>query len=156
VSRSEVAATSARNGAEPPLLALVKEVIDGLGTLLTGHVRLARVELAGDVARASRRVALVSLLSAVGLVGYGLGCVAGSLALSRLMSAPLAFLAVGGANLLGAGLALGWILSRPAAPLLGESAWELDRTVSALKASATTADPANDGSFDRLVSHDVA
>jgi hypothetical protein len=156
VSRPPVAATSARNGAEPPLLALVKEVIDGLGTVLAGHVRLARVELAGDVARASRRVALVSLLSAVALLGYGLGCVAGSLALARLMSAPLAFLAVGGANLLGAGLALGWILSRPAARLLGESAWELDRTVSALKASATTADAANEDSFESLVSHDVA
>jgi hypothetical protein len=156
VSRPPVAATSARSGAEPPLLALVKEVIDGLGTVLAGHVRLARVELAGDVARASRRVALVSLWSAVALIGYALACVAGSLALARLMSAPLAFLAVGGANLLGASLALAWLLSRPAAPLLGESAWELDRTVSALKAGATTADATNQRPFERLVSHDVA
>jgi len=156
VSRPPVAATSARNGAEPPLLSLVKEVIDGLATVLAGHVRLARVELAADVVSESRRVALMALLSAVALLGYGLGCVAGSLALARLMSAPLAFLAVGGANLLGAGVALGWLLSRPAAPLLGESAWELDRTVSALKASATTADAGNEGSVERLASHDVA
>ncbi|HVR01864.1 MAG TPA: phage holin family protein [Polyangia bacterium] len=156
MSRPPVAATSARNGAEPPLLSLVKEVIDGLGTVLAGHVRLARVELAADVVSESRRVALMALLSAVALLGYGLGCVAGSLALARLMSAPLAFLAVGGANLLGAGVALGWLLSRPAAPLLGESAWELDRTVSALKASATTADAGNEGSVERLASHDVA
>jgi len=155
VRQPPIAATSARNG-ESPLLALVKDVIDGLGTLLAGHVRLARVELAGDVARASRRVALVSLLVAVALLGYALACIAAALALGRWMPAPLAFLAVGGAHVVGAGVALWWLLTRAAAPLLGESAAELDRTVSTLKAGARAAPPESERRFDRLASHEVA
>jgi uncharacterized membrane protein YqjE len=154
VSQPSIEATNARNG-ETPLLALVKEVIDGLGILLTGHVRLARVELAADVASASRRVALVSLLSAVTLLGYALACIAASLALARWVPAPLAFLAVGGAHLVGAGLGLAWLLSRAPASLLGASASELNRTVSTLKASATSTSVTSQRPFEGGVSHDL-
>ena len=117
---------------EPALLLLVKEVIESLGTLLAGHVRLARVELDGDARRFARRGAFVLLAGALLFVGYALACVAAAIALARVWSAPLAFLAIGGAHLAAGGAALAVLLSRAVPRPLGDSFDALDRTVTTL------------------------
>ena len=76
------------------------------------------------------------LAGAFALLGYALGCVAGALALATLIGAPLAFLAVGGAHVLGAGIAVGVLLRRPVSPPLGQTMAELDHTASLLSADA--------------------
>jgi hypothetical protein len=121
------------------LLSLVRDVVDDMGALVAGHVRLARAELAADARGLGRRVAVVALGASLLLVGYALACVAAALALARVFGAPLAFLAVGGVHILGAGLALGVLARRATAGPLDESLSQLDRTVASLSAGARDA-----------------
>ena len=73
--------TLSSEGGEPALLALMKDLVDALGTLVAGHIRLARAELGDDARRYARRAAALAVGAALGLVGYGLACVAAALAL---------------------------------------------------------------------------
>jgi hypothetical protein len=121
------------------LLTLVRDVVDDMGTLVAGHVRLARAELAADARGLGRRVAVVALGASLLLVGYALACVAAALALAHVFGAPLAFLAVGGVHIVGAGVALGLMARRSTAGPLDESLSQLDRTVASLSAGARDA-----------------
>jgi hypothetical protein len=121
------------------LLTLVRDVVDDLGTLVAGHVRLARAELAADARGLGRRVAVIALGASLLLVGYALACVAAALALAHVLGAPLAFLAVGGVHVVGAGVALGVTARRATAGPLDESLSQLDRTVASLSAGARDA-----------------
>jgi uncharacterized membrane protein YqjE len=129
----------------PTLSSLLKDIVDGLGTLVAGHVKLARVELEATAKLEGRRVGLVALAGALALMGYALACVAAALALARVTGAPLAFLAVGGVHLLGAGAALAAQLRRTSTRPLGETMTELDTTVTALSADARAARHALEG-----------
>ena len=118
---------------EPALLPLVKEVVDSLGTLLAGRVRLARVELDAVARRFARRGAAVLLAGALLFVGYAFAWAAAGLALARLWGAPLAFLAIGGAHLGAGGATLAVLLTRAAPRALGGIVQRaLDRTVTTL------------------------
>jgi hypothetical protein len=119
---------------EPAFAALVKEVVDGLGTLVAGHLKLARVELAADVRSYGRRLGFLTAACALLAVGYALTCVAASLALARVIGPPLGFLAVGAAHVVGAGIWVGVLLARAPAPPLAQTLSELDHTVASLAA----------------------
>ncbi len=82
------------------VLSQVRELVDGLSELTAQHLRLARLELAEDARFIGLRVGLIAALAPLILVGYGFLCTALALALGRVLAADLAFLAVGGANLL--------------------------------------------------------
>jgi len=118
------------------LAALARNLVEDLGTLVVGHLRLARAELAADARAYGRRAAFVGVATALLLVGYALACVATSLALAPRLGAPLAFVVVGGVHLVGAGVCLGLLLRRATVPALGESLSALDRTVATLSAGA--------------------
>jgi Flp pilus assembly protein TadB len=120
------------------VFALVKEMVDGLGDLTAGHLKLARVEIAADVREYGRRMKMLVIGAAFLLLGYALACVALALALARLIGAPLSFLSIAGAHLIGGGIGLVVILRRPArARPLEETMSELDRTVSVLARQVT-------------------
>ena len=122
------------------LAALLRDLVDDLGSLVVGHLRLARAALAADARAYERRAAFVGLAAALLRVGYALACVAMSLALAPRLGAPLAFGLVGGVHLVGAGLGLGLLLGRSATvPALDESLSALDRTVATLSAGANGA-----------------
>ncbi|HEX4403404.1 MAG TPA: hypothetical protein VH560_01155, partial [Polyangia bacterium] len=70
---------------------------------------------------------------------YALACVAAALALAHAFGAPLAFLAVGGVHLVGAGIALGVMARRATAGPLDESLSQLDRTVASLSSGSSGA-----------------
>jgi hypothetical protein len=122
---------------EPPLLTLVGQLVDALGALVAGHLRLARAEIGGDARRLARRASLVGLVAAFGLVGYGLACVAAGLALAPVMGTSVAFLALGGAHLVGASVALGVLLRRAPTRPLEESFAALERTVQTVQTPRT-------------------
>ncbi len=126
-------------GDEPALPSLVKNVMDGLGTLVAGHVKLARTELEVSAKTFGRHLGLLAIAGAFALLGYAFGCVAGALALAGVIGAPLAFLAVGGAHVLGAGVVIGVLWRRTVPSPLGETMAELDHTVSLLSADARLA-----------------
>jgi uncharacterized membrane protein YqjE len=123
-------------GDEPALPSLVKNVMDGLGTLVAGHVKLARAELESSAKRYGRHLGVLALAGALALLGYALVCVAGAFALATVIGTPLAFLAVGGAHVLGAGIAVAVLLRRPVRSPLGHTMAELDQTTSLLSADA--------------------
>jgi uncharacterized membrane protein YqjE len=127
--------TSTRHG-EPAFGALVKEVVDGLGKLFAGHLKLARVELAADARGYARRLGLLALASSLLAVGYALMCVAAALALTPYIGAPFGFLAIGAAHVLCAGIGVGALLGRTASAPLAQTLSELDHTVTALAAAA--------------------
>lgn len=117
---------------EPTVRTLVRDILDGLSSLVTSHFKLLRAELGADAREYGRRSLGVTLAVALMLMGYGLLCVAGALALAKVMDEPLAFLAVGAAHLLGAGLWLRAVLARAPARPLDTTRAELDQTVAAL------------------------
>jgi hypothetical protein len=106
-------------------MALVKETADGLGRLVADHIKLARTELVADAKSYGRDVAVFAAAVFVLALGYGLACVAGALALGRVIGGPLAFAAVAGLHLLlGAGGAFAAVRAlrgtRPMAGTLNE------------------------------------
>jgi uncharacterized membrane protein YqjE len=122
---------------ETALLSLVRELVDALGELVAGHLRLARAELGGDARRLARRAALVGLAGSFGLVGYGLACVAAALALAPALGAPLAFLTLGGVHLVGAAVGLGLLLGRAAPHPLEGALAAIDKAVETVESAET-------------------
>jgi hypothetical protein len=114
---------------EPKVGALVRDILDGFAALVASHFKLLRAELGADARGFGRMVVRITLAVAVLLLGYALVCVASALALARVVGAPLAFLAIGGAHVVAAAVALRVVLRRPAGPPLGVTRAELDQTV---------------------------
>jgi uncharacterized membrane protein YqjE len=125
-----------RDSEEPQLLSLLKELVDALGTLVAGHLRLARAELGDDARRLGRRAAVFGLALALGLLGYGLLAVSAALALAPRWGGPAAFAALGAVHVLSAAVGLGVLIRRAAPRPLDASLAALDRTVSALASPA--------------------
>jgi hypothetical protein len=121
---------------EPPVLSLMKEVVDALGTLIAGHLRLARAALGDEARRHVRRGTYVLIAATLIVVGYVFTCLAGALALGRTLGTPFALLLVGGVHLVGASAAMWLVLNRRPARAFDESLSALDRTVSTLAVTA--------------------
>jgi uncharacterized membrane protein YqjE len=121
---------------EPPVLALMKEVVDALGTLIAGHLRLARAELGEEARRHVRRGAYILVAATLIVVGYAFTCLAAALALGRMLSLPVAVVLVGGLHLVGASFGMWLVLNRRPARAFDESISALDRTVTTLAVSA--------------------
>lgn len=109
--------------------AQLRELFDGLSELTAQHIQLAKLELKHDARFIGIRVGVIAALAPLILVGYGFLCVAGALALSRVMATDLAFLVVGAVNLVG-GLAGVAIAARQLGgkKVLGATALELETT----------------------------
>jgi hypothetical protein len=114
---------------EPKVTDLVRDILDGLGTLVASHFKLLRAELATDARAYGRRAVRVALAITLLLIGYGLASIAAALGLARLMGAPIAFLVVAWINIVAGGIALRFTLGRPAGQPLGVTRAELDQTV---------------------------
>lgn len=113
------------------VIAQLREVVDGVSTLLEQHIRLARLEFAEDARFVGMRVGLIAALAPLILVGYGFMCVALALALRRVLPADLAFLLVGLVNLIGGALGI----ARIAKQLQGRTV--LDASLAELQTTAT-------------------
>lgn len=115
--------------------AQLRELFDGLGELLVEHLRLAKLELKDDARYLGVRLGVIALLAPLVLVGYGFLCVAGALALTPRLGAPLAFCLVGAVNLLGGGLGVAAAARQLGhRRVLGATASELSATRSELLA----------------------
>jgi hypothetical protein len=123
------------------IIALVKETADGLGRLISDHIKLARVEIVADAKEYGRSVALMTIAAVFVLVGYGFAWTAAALALARLIGAPLAFLAVAALHLVGGAIALSTVMRKlkKSRPPLDESLSEVNRSVATLSAQVAAA-----------------
>ena len=84
-----------------PVIAQLRDLVDGVSALTEQHIRLARLELAEDARFVGMRVGIIAALAPLVLVGYGFICVALALLLRRVMPVDLAFFLVGLVNLVG-------------------------------------------------------
>jgi hypothetical protein len=113
---------------------LVRETVDGLRTLITDHIKLARVELATDLKTYGRSVAALAGAGGVVAVGYVFAWIAAALGLGRLIGAPLAFVAVAALHLVAGALAITWAIGKVRRTrLMNDTVVETKTTVRALR-----------------------
>ncbi len=120
------------------LLTLVRETVDGIGRLISEHLKLARLEFQADIKSYGRSVAVLLLVAGFFALSYGLACVGLALFLSRFMQAANAFFLVAGGHFLIGAIAGAIALRRlHATQPMRETVTEVERSVSALAASAS-------------------
>jgi hypothetical protein len=147
------AVTEARLEAEPPgesmhrdnreedsegIVTLLKETADGFGRLISDHLKLTRLELVADVKAQGRRVATLAVAIPLLFLGYAIVCLGLAVVLSQRLGLGCALLLVGGVHLVG-GAAASFIVVRRLRDmdLMGDTAYEIDRSVSTLTERAT-------------------
>lgn len=128
------------------LAASFAQLADGLGTLVSQHLQLARVELADDARVIGSLLARIALFVPFVVVGYALLNAAAAVALARWIPGELALLALGAVNLLGGGLGL-YRAARQlrSRPILDRSLGELRSSAAALAHARQAPVEANDG-----------
>lgn len=119
------------------IVARLKETADGLGQLVSDHVKLARIELVAEAKSYGRGVAVLAVAAIVLVLGYAFALTAAGLALATLVGAPLAFVIVAAPNLIAGVLGLVYALRKMhQTRILPESGVEAARSVSALGQAA--------------------
>lgn len=120
------------------IIGLVRETADGLGRLVADHIKLARLEIVADAKGYARETAVLLVGALILLVGYGFAWLAIALTLATWLGAPIAFGCVAALHLAAGGVALGAATRRmKRARLMGETASEVSRSVSALARTTT-------------------
>lgn len=119
------------------IVARLKETADGLGQLVSDHVKLARIELVAEAKSYGRGVAVLAVAAIVLVLGYAFAVTAGGLALATVVGAPLAFVIVAAPHLIAGVLGLVYAVRKmQQTRILPESGMEAARTVSALGQAA--------------------
>jgi hypothetical protein len=115
------------------IITLVKEAASDFGQLVADHIRLARVEMTADAKSYARDVAMLLVGAFILAAGYGLACIAGGLALARVMGGPLAFASLAFLHLLVGGIALALMVRKmKRLQLMQETKLEVSRSVDVL------------------------
>jgi Putative Actinobacterial Holin-X, holin superfamily III len=115
------------------IITLVKEAASDFGQLVADHIRLARVEMTADAKSYARDIAMLLVGAFVLAAGYGLACIAGGLALAKIIGGPLAFASLAFLHLLVGGLALGLMVRKmKRVHLMQETKLEVSRSVDAI------------------------
>jgi len=115
------------------IITLVKEAASDFGQLVADHIRLARVEMTADAKSYARDVATLLVGAFILAAGYGLACIAGGLALAKVIGGPLAFASLAFLHLLVGGIALALIIRKmKRVQLMQETKLEVSRSVDAI------------------------
>jgi len=121
------------------VMRLVRQTVDGLADLVVQHLKLARLELAGDMVAVARRARVIAMFAVLAVVGYAL-TMAGVAVLVGGNSRMGGALAVVGLVHLGPG-ALAMLLastSTGGARLMDASTDEMKRSLAALGSASTS------------------
>ena len=94
------------------IIALVRETVDGIGRLVSEHIKLARLELVAEATTHGRKLAMIALIVPVVFIGYALACVGLAMLLARWLGASNAFFLVGGAHVVLGGVAIAIAVAR--------------------------------------------
>ncbi len=122
------------------IAALLTNMADGLGRLVSEHIALAKIELTEDASALARALGQTLAFLALVLIGYAFLCAAVvAVFASRWMSLAAALTIVGGANLiLGAIGAYRAFRKFAARPVMRETLDQLDRSAAVLSPGAST------------------
>ena len=121
------------------IMALVRETVDGIGRLISEHLKLARLEFHADMKVYGRTVAVLLLVAAVFALAYGLACIGLSVLLSRWVPLAYAFFLVAGAHILIGGVAAMVAVGklRGSQAPMRETVSEVQRSVGALTSAGS-------------------
>ncbi len=115
------------------IVARLKETADGLGELVSDHVKLARIELVAEAKSYGRSVAVLGVAAIVLVIGYAFAWTAAALVLARWVGAPLAFVIVAAPHLIGGVVAIVLAIGKMRqTQVLPESTLEASRSLNAL------------------------
>ena len=122
-----------RGDHEGGLIALVRETASGFGQLVADHIRLARLEMTADAKTYVRDGGMLLVGGFILAVGYAMACIAGGLALSRVIGGPMAFAGLAVLHLIAGAIALGLIMRRmKRVNLMQGTKEEVSRSISVL------------------------
>ena len=88
------------------LLGLARETADALGLLMVQHIRLARLELKADLRAMGQQAALMAVLVALAMVGYGLTMAGLAILLGGGTAGGVPLLAIGMVHMAVAGMGI--------------------------------------------------
>jgi uncharacterized membrane protein YqjE len=88
------------------IAASLTQLADGLGKLITQHLKLVRIELEEDARVVGSQLARIAVFVPFVIVGYALLCVALAVGLTAFMPLWGSLAAVGGVNLVGGGIGI--------------------------------------------------
>ena len=114
------------------MIDLLRETANGVGTLVSLHLRLARRELTGELKAMGGQAATLGSLAGLLLVGYALVMVGVAVIMGRLVPLATSFLMLGSGHVLLAGAAFAWTMRRKPAPVLGLTGVEAKKSLEAL------------------------
>jgi hypothetical protein len=115
------------------VLALARQTAEGMAELVGSHLKLARLELTGDLLKVVARARLIALLGALAVVGYALVMAGLAVFVSGMRAVGTSLLLVGGAHvgICGLGL-LSAVRRRNGVPLMDDTAGEVRRSLAIL------------------------
>lgn len=114
---------------------LLQGTADAMGELLTGHFKLAWLELMADATRIGRRAAAIACLAALGAIGYAFIALGIAAWLQPILGWPTALLMLGALQLVGGGLGVWWVLEQlKAIEALGRTVRAAGESVETLRA----------------------
>lgn len=115
------------------IITLVKEAASDFGQLVADHIRLARVEMTADAKSYARDIGMLAIGAFILAAGYGLACIAGGLALAKVIGGPLAFASLALLHVLIGGIACRVMVRRmKRLQLMQETKLEVSRSVDVL------------------------
>ena len=120
------------------IVTLLKEIAEGLGRLVSDHMKLIRLELLADANVYGRRLAMLAAFIPFVFLGYGIFCLGLAVVLSRWLGLGSALLLVGGMHA-GVAAAGSFIALRKlhGVKLMPETAHAVGESASMLSASIT-------------------
>src|SRR4051812_9549279 len=86
----------AAGGDDEGIVDILRDTADSLGSLISEHVKLAKLEIVTDARKVARRAALLLLAVPFLVLGYGMLWLGAAVALGRVVGTPQALLMVGG------------------------------------------------------------
>ena len=119
----------------------LRKTADGLVDLVGQHLKLARIELAGDLVVAVKRARLLAVLALLTVIGYALTMTGLAMVLGGHQQAGVAFLAVGLVHV-GMGV-MGMLLAASrtrGTPLMSASTDEARRSLATVAAAGSSAE----------------
>ncbi len=118
------------DGKADGVIGLARETADALGRLTVEHLRLARLEMKADLRSMVQRSAVLATLTALVIVGYGLGMAGLAIVLGDGLAGGVALVIIGGVHVVvaGVGLVIAFLRLRHTR-LLATSAGEMGQTL---------------------------
>ena len=127
------------------MIGRVRDVADGLGTLVGQHLKLARLELIADLRVMGRRLRIISILTALLAVGYALAMAGLAVVIGGNMAIGVPLLAIGGGHVVLCGAGILVASRRRETHLMDATVEQVGQSLHTIRLATEPALPASNG-----------